>query len=97
VLLIWVGYLCQFLPWVFISRTTFAYHYFGAILFLTIAIAYVFDELITRSPGNDKLVYSFTGLNVALFVMFYPVLSGVETSLNYCLNFLKWFPSWPWG
>jgi predicted membrane-bound dolichyl-phosphate-mannose-protein mannosyltransferase len=97
VLLIWVGYLCQFLPWVFISRTTFAYHYFGASLFLIIAIAYVFDELITRSPRNDKLVYGFTGLSGVLFVMFYPVLSGVETSLSYCLNFLKWFPSWPWG
>lgn len=97
VILIWVGYLCQFLPWVFISRTVFAYHYFGCILFLTIAISYVFDELITRSPKNDKLVYGFTGLNTALFLLFYPVLSGVETSVEYCLNVLKWFPTWPWG
>lgn len=95
--LIWVGYLCQFLPWVIITRTTFAYHYFGCILFLTIAISFVFDELIERRSKNDKLVYAFTGLNTALFVLFYPVLSGVEASLQFCLNVLKWFPSWPWG
>ena len=95
--LIWAGYLCQFLPWVIITRTTFAYHYFGCILFLTIAISFVFDELIERRPKNDKLVYAFTGLNTALFVLFYPVLSGVEASVQFCLNVLKWFPSWPWG
>lgn len=97
VILIWVGYLCQFLPWVMISRTTFAYHYFGCILFLTIAISYVFDELIQRNPKNDKLVYGFTGLNTGLFILFYPVLSGAEASVQFCLNVLKWFPSWPWG
>lgn len=97
VILIWVGYLCQFLPWVFISRTTFAYHYFGAILFLTIAISYVFDELITRNTKNDKLCYIFSSLNIALFALFYPVLSGVEASIEYCTNLLKWFPKWPWG
>lgn len=70
--LIWAGYLCQFLPWVIITRTTFAYHYFGCILFLTIAISFVFDELIERRSKNDKLVYAFTGLNTALFVLFYP-------------------------
>ena len=95
--LIWAGYLCQFLPWVIITRTTFAYHYFGCILFLTIAISFVFDELIERRSKNDRLVYAFTGLNTALFVLFYPVLSGVEASVQFCLNVLKWFPSWPWG
>lgn len=97
VLLIWVGYLCQFLPWVIITRTTFAYHYFGSILFLVIAISYVFDELLERNPKNDKLVYGFTGLNTAMFAAFYPVLSGMEVSISYCIKWLKWFPLWPWG
>jgi dolichyl-phosphate-mannose--protein O-mannosyl transferase len=95
--LIWAGYLSQVLPWVFIGRTTFAYHYFGGSLFLVLAISFIFDELITRKPKNDRLVVGFTGLQVGLFAMFYPVLSGMEVSLNYCLNFLKWFPGWPWG
>ncbi len=97
VILIWVGYLCQFLPWVIISRTTFAYHYFGGILFLVIAISYVFSELLERSNKNDKLLYAFTGLNMVLFAAFYPVLSGYEVSVQYCQEWLKWFPNWPWG
>ena len=96
-ILIWVGYLCQFLPWVLITRTTFAYHYFGCTLFLVLAISYVFSELIDRRARNDLLVYGFTGLQLFLFGMFYPVLSGAETSIAYCLSFLKWLPSWPWG
>lgn len=97
VILIWVGYLCQVLPWVFISRTTFAYHYFGGILFLVIAISYIFSELLERDIRNDKLMYAFTGLNTAMFAAFYPVLSGMEVSISYCINWLKWFPKWPWG
>ena len=33
-----VGYLAQVLPWVFISRLTFEYHYFAATLFLVLAL-----------------------------------------------------------
>ncbi len=97
VILIWVGYLCQVLPWVFISRTTFAYHYFGGILFLVIAISYVFSELIERNTKNDKLVYAFSGLNIGMFALFYPVLSGAEAAIDFCIKWLKWFPKWPWG
>ena len=96
-LFIWIGYLCQLLPWVFITRTTFAYHYFGSTLFLCIAIAYIFDELIRRSEKNDIVVYGITALNTGLFVIFYPVLNGLEVSISYCMNVLKWFPSWPFG
>ncbi len=95
--LIWTGYLCQLLPWVFITRTTFAYHYFGCSLFLTMALSFVFDELISRRSKNDKLVFGVTGLELVLFGAFYPVLSGVEATVEYCLSFLKWFPQWPWG
>lgn len=96
-ILIWVGYFCQLVPWIIITRTTFAYHYFGCSLFLVLAISFIFDELISRNPKNDKLVFGFTGLQVGLFAMFYSVLSGVESSISYCLNFLKWLPGWPWG
>ena len=95
--MIWVGYFCQLVPWIIITRTTFAYHYFGCSLFLVLAISFIFDELISRNPKNDKLVFGFTGLQVGLFAMFYSVLSGVESSISYCLNFLKWLPGWPWG
>lgn len=88
-----IGYLAQLLPWVFISRITFEYHYFPATVFLVLGLCYVFDLL--RQRGNLRSVYCFTALCLALFVVYYPVLSGLETSRNYSWYFLKWFPSWP--
>ena len=96
-ILIWVGYFCQLIPWMIITRTTFAYHYFGSSLFLVLAISFVLDELITRNPKNDKIAFGFAGLEVGLFALFYPVLSGVAASIPFCLSFLKWLPGWPWG
>lgn len=88
-----VGYLAQVLPWVFISRLTFEYHYFAATLFLVLALGYVFDRL--RQRGSFGIVYAFTAASGALFALFYPVLTGVTISRSYAWNVLKWLPDWP--
>ena len=88
-----VGYLAQVLPWVFISRLTFEYHYFAATLFLVLALGYVFDRL--RQRGSFGIVYVFTAASGALFALFYPVLTGVTISRSYAWNVLKWLPDWP--
>ena len=88
-----IGYLAQLLPWVFISRITFEYHYFACTVFLTLALALLFDEL--RQRGQMRLVYACTGTSVALFALFYPALAGVEVSRSFSTHFLKWLPSWP--
>lgn len=88
-----VGYLAQVLPWVFISRLTFEYHYFAATLFLVLALGYVFDRL--RQRGYFGIVYAFTAANGVLFALFYPVLTGVTVSRSYAWNVLKWLPDWP--
>ena len=88
-----VGYLAQVLPWVFISRLTFEYHYFAATLFLVLALGYVFDRL--RQRGSFGIVYVFTAASGALLALFYPVLTGVTVSRSYAWNVLKWLPDWP--
>jgi len=88
-----VGYLAQVLPWVFISRLTFEYHYFAATLFLVLALGYVFDRL--RQRGSFGIVYAFTAASGALFALFYPVLTGVTVTRSYTWNVLKWLPDWP--
>ncbi len=88
-----VGYLAQLLPWVFITRLTFAYHYFPSVVFLLLALCAVFDEM--RRRNRLKWMYAFTGLSVLLFAVYYPALAGIETSRNYSWKILKWFPSWP--
>lgn len=92
-LFILVGYLAQVLPWVFISRLTFEYHYFAATLFLVLALGYVFDRL--RQRGSFGIVYVFTAASGALLALFYPVLTGVTISRSYAWNVLKWLPDWP--
>lgn len=91
-----LGYLAQLVPWMFIGRTTFEYHYFPSTLFLVLALAYLFSDLIDHRPQSWKLpVYGLTGGGAALYFAFYPVLIGLTVPEWYTTNFLKWLPSWP--
>ncbi len=90
-----IGYLAQLLPWVFITRTTFEYHYFPSSVFLVLALARIFSLMESRTKGWKFNVYGLTGLSCALFAVFYPVLSGVRVNAELATNLLKWLPSWP--
>ena len=91
-----VGYVANLLPWVLISRLTFAYHYFPCTVFLVLALVRIFADLRRRSEKWPVQVGAFTAVCVGLFVMFFPVLSGVRASMDYTSFFLKWFSdTWP--
>jgi dolichyl-phosphate-mannose-protein mannosyltransferase len=91
-----VGYFSQLVPWMFIFRTTFAYHYFPSMLFLALALAYVMDGLTERKPiGWRWAVYGLTGSAVAQYAAFYPVLIGLAVPSWYTTYLLRWLPSWP--
>lgn len=95
-LFILVGYLAQLVPWIPISRPTFAYHYFPATVFLVLAVSYVMNDLLDRRQGSYRAaVYGFTAGCGVLYAAFYPVLVGVAVPVWYTTNFLQWFPSWP--
>lgn len=90
-----IGYLAQVLPWVFISRVTFEYHYFAGSVFLVLAVAYVFDIL--RQNRKNWLCYAvpFTFVSLLLFVLFYPALSGAPINNELGTALMGWLPSWP--
>ena len=90
-----IGYLAQLVPWMFIGRITFEYHYFACTVFLLLAVCYVLDVIVRTGKHGKRYLYSFTGLSVLLFAAFYPVLSGMWATIGYTGNFLRWFPSWP--
>lgn len=94
-LFILVGFLAQFLPWVFISRITFAYHYFPSILFLCLALAYVMNDLVESGRRWKPAVYGLTGGAAGLYALFYPALIGIRVPTWFMKTFIKWFPSWP--
>ena len=91
-----IGYLANLLPWVLVSRLTFAYHYFPSTVFLVLAVSHIFADLYRRDERWLTSVGGFTGASVGLFCLFYPVLAGTEVSIRYCQVFLKWFTdAWP--
>ena len=94
-LFILIGTLSQFIPWVIIGRTTFAYHYFPTILFLCIAFAYVMNDLVESGRRWKPAVYGVTGTAAALYALFYPALIGYRVPVWFMKTFIKWFPSWP--
>ncbi len=91
-----IGYLANLLPWVLVTRLTFAYHYFPCTVFLVLAIGYIFADLCRRDPHWRWSVGGFTAVAGLLFLVFYPVLAGIPRSPGYSKVFLKWFAdTWP--
>lgn len=89
-----IGYMSQYLPWFFVSRTVFIYHYFPSVPFITVMTGYSFYRLVKKHPGMKKAVYIYAALAVGLFILFYPVLSGKAVSQEFAIRWLKWFDSW---
>lgn len=87
-----IGYLAQLLPWVFITRITFEYHYFPSAVFLILALGYVFSLMGRRERWR---ILGLTGLCVVLFVLFYPALSGLRVDNSTASALLQWLPTWP--
>lgn len=94
-----VGYLAQYLPWFFVTRITFIYHYFPSVPFAVLMIAYCLKQWGNHVFGRAKTCfYVFLGLYGALafflFLLFYPVLSGQPAESSYVAACLRWFQSW---
>jgi len=92
--LLW-GYLAQLLPWVLITRTTFEYHYFPSSVFLVLALGYVFALMRDCEKDWKWRVCGLCGLSAALFVLFYPAISGLPVNSEIATKLLKWLPTWP--
>lgn len=86
----------QYLPWVGITRITFIYHFFSTVPFMIFCIVYVIKYLMEKYPQPEYPqakygVYTYLATVLLLFIMFYPVLSGLEVSRKYVDNLLVWF------
>lgn len=90
------GYLAQYLPWFFVTRVTFIYHYFPSVAFVVLMILYGLSRL--RNRMNKKtftvLLLLYGAASVGLFLLFYPVLSGQPVEAAFVDRFLRWFRSW---
>ncbi|MCL2216293.1 MAG: phospholipid carrier-dependent glycosyltransferase [Defluviitaleaceae bacterium] len=85
-----VAYASQFLPWIPVSRLTFIYHYFPSVPFVVLIIAWFFKNYVK----DRRWLFAYAGLVLALFILFFPVLSGLPVSVGFVRTFLHWLPGW---
>ena len=94
-LFILIGYFAQLVPWLFVTRLTFAYHYFPSTVFLVLALGYVFDIMRLGTKRWRIYVYSFAAASLALFALFYPTISGAVVDNAEASSLFAWLPTWP--
>ncbi len=92
-----IAYFVQLAPWMLVTRTTYIYHYFPSVPFVALMTGYSIKTLYDNAKNKKAVItgtviYALTA--VALFVMFYPVLSGMPITAEYGKEWLKWFDSW---
>ena len=84
--------LCTFLPYLFIGRAMFMYHYFPTLPFVMLAIV-AFIKWISEKLKTNSFTVFYMALVVVIFFVFYPISSGMITTTDY-VDALKWFTSW---
>ncbi|ULL14075.1 phospholipid carrier-dependent glycosyltransferase [Paenibacillus sp. H1-7] len=89
-----IAFFSQYIPWMFVPRMTFIYHYFAMVPFSILAIVYFWQKIQDRLPGAAKWGYAYLAAAAVCFAMFYPVLSGITVSRTYAEHMLKWLPQW---
>ena len=82
----------QWIPYMLISRVTFIYHFYLNVPFLSLATAYFISRYWSSKWAKLAALAYFAGV-VALFALFYPVISGAPVS-NSFIDSLKWLNGW---
>ncbi|MBI5017574.1 MAG: phospholipid carrier-dependent glycosyltransferase [Deltaproteobacteria bacterium] len=83
----------QYAPWVGIHRLAFIYHFFSVIPFVILCIAALLEAGERRFPRLRPASWGYLGVAGTLFLVFYPVLSGLEVRGGYVAA-LQWLPTW---
>jgi predicted membrane-bound dolichyl-phosphate-mannose-protein mannosyltransferase len=93
-------FLSMYLPWIVAPRkVTFIYHYFPMVPVVILMIVRLMQGFREDSQGNalelrslNRIYAVYLGLALLLFLLFYPVLSGVTVPVWY-VNLLHWLPT----
>lgn len=84
-------YAAMLIPWLFIHRTVFIYQYYVCSLILILMICH---SIFNLKKYRNCMFHVVAGAAIVLFIMFYPVLSGMSVDKNFIIWFLKWLPTW---
>ena len=87
-----VSMLSLWLPYAFIGRVMFLYHYFPVLPFMMLGIVNLFKS-IEEKYKLKYLIPLYMIFVIAFFIIYYPVISGIETPISY-IEKLRIFDSW---
>ena len=87
-----VSMLSLWLPYAFIGRVMFLYHYFPVLPFMMLGIVNLFKN-IEEKYKLKYLIPLYMIFVIAFFIIYYPVISGIETPVSY-IEKLRIFDSW---
>jgi dolichyl-phosphate-mannose--protein O-mannosyl transferase len=90
-----IAFASQYVPWIVIPRQlTFIYHFFASVPFLVFCIVHLLKLTAERWPRWRWAAAVLPTGALALFVLFYPLLSGALADADFVASFLRWFPGW---
>ena len=85
-------YTVMLLPWIFIRRTVFIYQYYVCSVVLILLLCHSVSQ---KEGGQEKRAYwGLLAASVLLFVVFYPVISGLVVPTVYIRQVIPWLPNW---
>ena len=84
--------LSLWLPYIFIGRVMFLYHYFPVTPFMMLAVVRLLKEIENKTQ-NKRIVICYMSLVITFFILYYPVISGMPVTNNY-IDMLKLLDSW---
>jgi len=88
-----VIFIFSWLPYVFIGRATYIYHFYISVPMICLSTTYFINKYWNTRKGKVAAIIIFAGA-VAMFLLFYPVISGAPVSTSFINDYLRWFPSW---
>lgn len=88
-----IAYLAQYVPWMSVGRITFIYHYFPAIIFVMLMMAYTMQQIKDHFPWGKKATTTYLVMAIICFFLFFPVISGLPIYKEWGLQ-LRWLKDW---
>ncbi len=91
-----VGFFSLYAPWIFVTRTTFIYHFFPCVVFVVLMIVYCIRQQVEKKRTVPVWLWAYMIFVFILFVLYYPVLTGMAIPTEYAM-WLRWIPGWVLG
>lgn len=85
-----IAYAVMLLPWLFVHRTVFIYQYFISSLILVLMIG----NSVSVSRNGKRNILVLSGISIALYVLYYPVLTGQSIRVDFVNQVLEVLSDW---